>query len=544
MSTPQSRIYVCSGVPLDKSYTHTLYFTSLTEQLKYFNGKVSRTLLEYTYLKRNFDIKVDADIQTAQYWNYLYFTNNDGKYYFYFIDSVEYKSDTTVILHLEMDVIQTYMLNWDLMRCFIERMTPASDEVGSNTVDEGLELGELKDFDTIHNHLDYTNYCLMALSSIDLTIYVIGDDGKPIFRDSKSGFVNGIYNGLGLYAARIDEETISSVRQTIEYLNVAGKTDGVVAMWLYPQVSIDVYETNPDNKGGGDNTPFHLVKQCNSIDYSFLKDGYTSGAIENYTPKNNKLFTYPYRYLHIYNNMGNGADLRFERFDTKSAEYAIESSPLPDGGLRLVPKNYNGQSLNYEHSLTLTGFPSCAWNSDTYKIWLAQNQNQLNHQATTGAISTIAGVGMMVAGAVTANPVMMGSGAVSAYAGASQIGAQLAQQKDMQTLPDQARGSQNASLNAVNNTLTFKLTVRGISRERARIIDDYFTMYGYKQLCVDKPSIHNRELFTYIKTRGCTVGGEICNDDKVKIASIFDNGVTFWTRPADVGRYDLDNGFL
>lgn len=545
MSTPQSRIYVCSGVTIDNSYTHTLYFNSLNEQIKYFQSKVSRTLTEYTYLRRNFDIKVDADIKTAQFWNYLYFTNNDGKYYFYFITSVEYKSDTTVILHLEMDVIQTYMFNWDLKHCFIERMTPVSDEIGENTIDEGLELGELGDYNG-SGTFGLSYYYLMVMASISLDHYSTSS-GNPYFWDSIGMAVGDVYSGLGIYACDIvGDTTVNTLNSFWDKVAAAGKTDAIVSMWLYPKSLVERDNTDFTTQGDNvHNTPFKAVKSNLDLDYNINVNlqNIAGGA---YTPKNKKLLTYPYNMLHVFNHMGVGADFRLERFENLSisAQFMIEGSIFPDGGVRLVPKNYNGQGFNYEHAITLTGFPTVAWTGDAYKIWLAQNQHQQNASMASSVTSSLAGVGMMVGGALSGNAVLAGSGAVSTYSGLTQINQLLAQQNDMKTLPDQARGTQSASVNASNGTLVYRFTNRSITPERARIIDDYFTVYGYKQLIVEKPTIHNRKLFTYIKTRGCSVSGEICNDDKRKIASIFDNGVTFWTSPADVGRYDLDNGIL
>lgn len=243
--------------------------------------------------------------------------------------------------------------------------------------------------------------------------------------------------------------------------------------------------------------------------------------------------------------LGNVADYRFERFTGDDAPtFELYTSISPDGAVTIVPHNYNGLTLCFEEGISLRGFPTCAWTGDTYKIWLAQNQNQQNHQMLTSAGTSLAGAGMMLAGGFTGNPLLLGSGATMASHGMNSMFAQLAQKEDMKTYPPTTHGAQSASPYTANFILTFEIFTKTVTAERAKIIDDFFTMYGYKCQEVKTPSIHNRTLFTYTKTIGCTVAGEFCNEDKNKISSIFDNGVTFWTNGDLIGEYGEDNGFL
>lgn len=531
MSTPKSSIYVCSGVALNSSYSHTIYFESKEEQTAYFTGKVVKTFLDYTYLRRNWDIKIDATIDSAQFWNYLYFKNPDGKTYYYFINSVEYKSEASVVLHLEMDVMQTYLFDWELKPCFIDRMTPASDEVGENTIEEGLEVGELINANRV-DVPDLNYYYLMVMSTADLGPTIKDQDGQLIaiyeFKDVNSTFIGEIYSGCRVYCIDADSENLTEIQQLFDALNEDGKTDAIVSMWMFPKNLVDAESVEQGN--------FKIVTGAKDVEITYNKPS----ALGTYIPKNRKLFSYPFSFLHVHNNMGASGDFRFERFNGDIV-FNVYGSIFPDGGIKAVPANYNGVNNDYETGITLTGFPTCSWNNDTYKIWLAQNQNQIGVNVANSAITGVAGVGMIVGGALTANPALAMSGASMAYSGVSSIGSQLAQISDMKTVPDQARGSQSSSINALHGKMTFSFYHKCVTPERARIIDDYFTMYGYKQNIVDTPSIYNRQLHTYIKTIGSNVAGEICNDDKNKINAIFDRGITFWTDGDMIGDYNEAN---
>ena len=87
MSAPQSTIYVCSGVRLNSRYDHTIWFGSPADQQEYFAGKVVKTFPAYSYLRKTWPIQVQATLEQAQGWSYLYFRNGSGKIYYYFINN-------------------------------------------------------------------------------------------------------------------------------------------------------------------------------------------------------------------------------------------------------------------------------------------------------------------------------------------------------------------------------------------------------------------------------------------------------------------------
>ena len=79
-----------------------------------------------------------------------------------------------------------------------------------------------------------------------------------------------------------------------------------------------------------------------------------------------------------------------------------------------------------------------------------------------------------------------------------------------------------------------------IRAEYARKIDDYFSMFGYKIGEIGTPQIRNRSAWDFVKTRNCTISGNIDLDYLVILRSIFDRGVTIW-HTNDIGNYGLAN---
>ncbi len=97
------------------------------------------------------------------------------------------------------------------------------------------------------------------------------------------------------------------------------------------------------------------------------------------------------------------------------------------------------------------------------------------------------------------------------------------------------------SLNAGAGRVEFTFNHMVIRQQFARIIDDYFTMYGYATNRCKTPNRNSRPHWNFVKTAGITLTGSVPCDDMRKICSIYDNGVTFWKNGDEVGHYNLDN---
>ena len=183
----------------------------------------------------------------------------------------------------------------------------------------------------------------------------------------------------------------------------------------------------------------------------------------------------------------------------------------------------------------------CAWDADMYKMWLAQNQNQHQFAMTTAGLSIAGGAVTAVASLAMGNAVGAVGGVGAMIGGAQQIGALMAQKADMAIQPPQARGSFSAGVNVTSKRQIISFYMKSASAENAKSIDDYFTMYGYKLNRVTHPYIYCRQCFTYVKTVGCIIHGNLCIEDITKIEGIFDKGITFWVDGDKIGDYTQHN---
>lgn len=119
----------------------------------------------------------------------------------------------------------------------------------------------------------------------------------------------------------------------------------------------------------------------------------------------------------------------------------------------------------------------------------------------------------------------------------------MAKKQDIQHMPNSAHGNAMCDgLNYARNTAGFIIRQWGLSDEYAKKIDAYFDKYGYAQMKMYIPSSRqNRKHWSYLKTVGCNIKGNINNTDLLTIKTIYDNGITTWNNLEEVGNYNLDN---
>ena len=142
---PNSDIVLCTNVPLDNTYDHTVTFANLTAQQTYFASKAYKTITSNSYQRamKN-SLRIACTMDEAVRCNYLYFKNTsfENKYFYAFITGWEYVNNITTEITYEIDVFQTFAFDMHIQPCFVEREHPNTDVIGENLVPENLELGE------------------------------------------------------------------------------------------------------------------------------------------------------------------------------------------------------------------------------------------------------------------------------------------------------------------------------------------------------------------------------------------------------------------
>lgn len=499
---PNTTIRMLKSVPLDITYRNTIYFAYVENQTSYFSGKTKYVFANQSYQRvNNGKLRIAQKADNLYDCNYLMFQNTSfgNKWFYAFVTAVEYVNNETSEITFEIDVMQTWHFDYDVNMSFVEREMAVSDKIGENLVPENLELG------------DYVYQDLGLTSLFTLYQIVVAATFDTNFDDAQGGIYGGVFSGLkyNVFA------TWQSAAEFIEQATTNNKADGIVSIFMLPIAFCYDYQ-----------------KQIPEV-FDIERDKHLSD-IDGYKPKNNKLFTFPYNMLYVTNNEGGAANYPFEYFSTDKCNFNVSGAMCCTPECMLVPLNYKGVDKNYNEKLLVGNFPQCAYTVDTFKAWVAQNQNQL-------AIGAINAVGQTAVGAATmyATGGLLGAG--QTLGGIQQIGSMLATIGDKSTLPPQARGGGGSIINMANEIKGFQFYYAFIRREFAEIIDNYFNVYGYATHRVKVPNRVIRPHWNYVKTVNVSLTGSVPADDMARLRSIYDNGVTFWRNGNEVGDYSLDN---
>lgn len=558
--SPSGAIFLCS-VPLENDYLNTITFSSHEAQQQYFQSKVEFSFTDYLYVKKDNTIKVDRNIDDLLTCNYLFYRNYGyggtlEKTYYCFITNKRYINENTTELTIETDVFQTWQIELIWKPCFVNREHVNDDSIGANTIDENLETG-----DTIINSYETLAQTNTYYTCIGLTDNVLERDKNNIV--VKSIPINNVnnYNGItsGNYYIVLDNSSSGGYNATklIALLNKYGKIDNIYSLFMIPSYLIKSWE--PD-KLIIDDLEIHYYSNIGMSEraVSILDNKQISmnTTLNGYTPKNNKLYTYPYNYLEVLNNDGSSYIYHYENFINNTPTFNIDGTLNEGCNIVLYPLNYNRLNEpstpltdtyrpSYANGLSLGKFPLGSWNKDSYNVWLLQNSGIIKAQQYKATSELVIGGGKTTLGLITGSIKGGVSGIEDMNSGIAnllEIEGQLQKSRYMSNDIGGTTGSGNVTYSL--NFNCFQANKRSIKVEYAKIIDNYFTMYGYKVNRLKKPNIYGRKNWNYVKTIGCNVEcNEAPTEDIDKLRKIFDKGITLW-HTTDVGDYNLDNSIV
>ena len=518
---PNTNMRLLSGVPLNKNYEHTMYFSDSTTQRNTLFNYTKHTLPSMTYQRvNNQTCRVNLKADDCYDCNYMAFqnTNYGNKWFYAFITNVEYVNNAVCEITFEIDVIQTWLFDFQLKECFVEREHSVTDVAGDNILPEPVELGEyvMSDYSKISEVFDVMSVIVGVLVTSNNSVIGCTYDN--------------VYGGVAYYVFRSDDvETIN------EYLdNFINTPENVVIMYTCPTIFLG---TNQPKKGelvkllsgsiGWNNT---LTPELHNFDNFFGE----------YLPNNNKLLTYPYTYYHVDNNNGSSLQLRFEFFNDRTPKLQFDSTISAPVKISCRPSGYKNANIGLNTEvLLIDNYPVCSWSMDSYSVWLAQNFVPTAMKVASSGLS-IAG-GLLSAG-LMGNVVGVATAVGGTFSAFNSIQSYKENRYRASVEGDIVRGNyQNSNLNVSHGMQTFYHGQVKITEKYAKYIDDFFTMFGYACQEIKVPNINARPRWNYTKTSNCLIVGKLPSDDIHKICSIFNNGVTFWKNIGEIGNYTLDN---
>ena len=520
--TPQGQLYLCK-TKLENDYKNQLTFSSATAQINYFNSTIEHTFDNYTYIKKDNVVQVGKNIDEIIDCNYLFYKNTGftNKWYFCFITNMEYVNENCTRITFETDCYQTWLFQIKYKKTFVEREHVNNDTIGLHTVPENLETG-----DYISCKLQPTFY------SIPETCFVVATTEKI----TTAYFTLNQLLPTGLYYYGLT--SLTGVKNVIKMLDEAGKGDSVNSVF----VTLKDFFNSWITMEGIDGQISASVRFDYSNEVEVTKVNYLGN---DYVPKNNKLFTFPYSFLQVSNHSGQIINYNWENFNLLDIasdgkiKFMIKGTITPGGSMKAFPLNYNNILNNYDDNIVLGKLPIGAYNNDVYTNWLTQNGVNIGLNVLSAGMQIGSGIGMMATG----GGALAGAGNVAS--GALSIANTLGSIYQHALLPDSVSG--NVNCGDVNFTLgltNLEFKRMSIKNEYAKIIDDYFSMFGYKVNTVKVPNITGRTNWNYVKTIDCNFDGNIPQVDLNIIKTMFNKGTTLWHNPSTMYNYDANNNII
>lgn len=298
---PQTDVYLLK-VPLEINDINQLTFSSATAQYNYFNSLPKLAVDNYTYQRKDGTIRYAGNFDDLISYNYVMYRNDaySNKWFYAYIDSMEYLNDNVTAISISTDVWQTWQFDLTFKQTFVEREHVNNDSIGANTIDEGLELGDyvinssttLKPNKTVTdsegNPINWTHpICFQVTEILDAV-----SDARNYYNSE----YNRIFSGLYYFGCM----GLSEARAIIRAYDSAGKGDSIVSIFIAPK---EFFANSIKVEGTG----LTIYIPANSAYLSNLLDATNitrPSTVNGYTPRNNKLFVYPFSYVYVTNNTG------------------------------------------------------------------------------------------------------------------------------------------------------------------------------------------------------------------------------------------------
>lgn len=508
---PVTEIYLCAGIEWKSDYQHCRLFANESSLLSHVISKCPTRDRPYHITDATpistgqANVKIPEVETRLMNLNYIAFNNRGfvDRWFFAFITDIVWLSDNSATIKFEMDVFQNCAYRANYYSCYIEQshIPKANDVRYSNLYPVNIETGESKVRSREQSKFGNWNICFYVTE---------GTTGAPFGGDVS----NNVYRTGTLWSCALgDYERANSL--VAEYTE-ANKKDALLTCFMAPDLCVNALQGTS--------------QQVTNVDMP-------ANVFDGYVPKNEKVYSYPWVYVMADNNEGKtgiyqfeysgGADpnrIAFQSFGIIATLPAVYTAPL----------NYKGASPNQSEAMINNGFPLCAWSTDSFQAWIAQNKGSL----ALGAVGTLAKMGAGAVGVATGN---VGGGARAFASSFQDIGSQVAQIYDKEREPRQAHGKfLSENVNAALGLSRVDYYVMSCSGQFAKIADDYFTMFGYPIREIQTPNLNARPYWNYIKTVGANFTGDFQPDMIKKFNDIFDHGVTIW-HVNDIGNYGRVN---
>ena len=541
--TPDTEIrLIKSNLDLDEN--NQINFSNATAQYNYFNNLTHLTIQSASYQRKDNYIRYPAHIDSIIQYNYCMYKNthyNANKWFYAYITKMEYENDNCTRVYIKTDVWQTWQFDLTFKKSFVEREHTNNDTIGNNTVPENLETGEyiINSVSSLMGEAQY--YPVVATAPLKHAQNIT----ETFYRPTATSY-NDVFGGSDFYTF----DSTSDAYKFMQYVDVNGQNDAINCIFMIPKLLFNkLTKTSQTFAGHGSAgqeayIPSFNYYVINSITITNLVNQHSitvPQSLNGYTPRNKKLLTYPYNFLEVCNNSGGSVIYKYEQFVNNTPKFNVDGAVCPGCSIHLYPVNYNkisdttlnqtGIKYAWQDGLNAGKYPIGSWNCDSYTNWLTQNSINVDVAMIGSEISLGLGI-------ATGNP-------LGIIAGIKGVAENVGEMRRHEMQPNQVRGNTNVGdCTYAHRNLLFAFNKKSIKAEFARIIDDFWDMYGYKVNRLKVPNFTSRTNWNYVKLINPNIEGYIPQEDLQEIKTMFSNGITIWHNTTTFLDYSQSNDII
>ena len=542
---PNTTLYV-GVVPWNSDLKNVQSYESRAVQISTIQGLLSHKYEHINIIRRDSDLILKGVNENLTQCNYLMYQNKDisDKWYFAFIDNVQYNSLNSVIISHTIDVWQTYQFDITYYKNLILRshVAKSADTVGRWLAPEPISVApEFERKHNVFNDLSWTPQYVLHSTSVynpSTKKYEYKGNGTGASLSAEYGiFVNNdddVQTVVKNYGKLSAAEALKS-NDDDEYSNwisdlLTGQTIDK-AVKLISTTSISQLQDHRNELIGLYAIPAWMHSGTNKYATNNIKKKDVTITLPTttlacgYTPRNKKMLSSLCKAYLFYNENGFKLPLKPELFTSDTPVFTVKATELSTNGFLLQIGSYADYTAKT--------------NKISYNC-----ENRLGYDANTGldkvlntltsAVGVVNSVGSVASQAFAGNV----GGAVQGAVGAVQ------QSINMIDALGQRGVNTGASGDIMSITEKRAMPVfADVSPTEAqcRYIDDYLDVYGYAINEIGKISSYmkNRSNWNYIQVANCNIKVSAPNDDFNKLKQMFESGVTIWH--SHFGDYDQNN---